>query len=192
MRSEDAKLIRSFLAGKRHAVARIDGWLVGAASPYQRRLGEGWDDVLQDLRLEVTRLLREERFRGEASLRTYLSRVASHACLNRIRSQERWQWEEVDDARPDPAGGGAEARVSRDLLLRILGRTPAECRRLWTMILEGYDYKEMSERLGVKAGALRVRVLRCRRQAVDLRDQLLSEPAMVTPPPPGLPVSRRG
>lgn len=174
MQADDADLIRRFLAGDRNAVAVVDDWLAGAASPYRRRLESCWDDVLQDLRLEATRLFKEERFRGEASLRTYLSRVVSHACLNRIRSQERWRWTEIDDTRPGPQTGNRAPSESRDLLLRILGWTSAECRRLWTMILEGYDYNEMSERLGVKAGALRVRVLRCRRHAAELRDKLLS------------------
>lgn len=173
MQTEDVDLIARFLADERQAVATIDGWLVHAALPYRRRIAEGWDDLLQDLRLEVTRLLKEERFRGEASLRTYLYRVVSHAALNRIRSRERWQFTPLEDDGHNPR---AEERAeSKDLLLRILARTSAECRRLWTLIFEGHDYHEMSRYLGVAEGALRVRVLRCRRRAIELRERLLVE-----------------
>jgi RNA polymerase sigma factor (sigma-70 family) len=173
MQTEDADLIARFLADERQAVAAIDSWLVHAALPYRRRLAEGWDDLLQDLRLEITRLFKEERFRGEASLRTYLYRVVSHAALNRIRARERWQFTAIEDDGHNPR---AEERTeSKDLLLRILAQTSAECRRMWTLILEGHDYHEMSRRLGVAEGALRVRVLRCRRRAVEVRARLFTK-----------------
>jgi len=177
MQDRDAELIARFLAEDGEAVATVDRWLVQAAHLYRRRLGEAWEDALQDLRLEVARLLQKGLFRGEASLKTYLHRVASHACLNRIRSQTRWQWTDLEDVPIEVAetgGDGSDVEV-KDLLLRILARTSADCRRLWTMIAEGYSYSEMSERLGVREGALRVRVLRCRRRALEVREELLAD-----------------
>lgn len=162
-----------FLRGDPDALATVDGWLVRAAGPYRRRLAEGWDDVLQDLRLEVTRLFQQGRFRGEASLKTYLHRVVAHACLNHIRARDKWHWTDLeeDETAPRRTGEGVEWGT-RDLVLRILARVSEDCRRLWSMILEGFDYDEMSDRLGVSPGALRVRVLRCRRRAVELRAEL--------------------
>ena len=59
-----------------------------------------------------------------------------------------------------------------DLLTKVLEQVSEECRRLWQMLFAGLSYREMSETLGVKAGALRVRVLRCRKRAVEVRDEL--------------------
>ena len=177
MRTKDAEVISDFLEGDREAVETVDGWITRAAKPYRRRLEPRWDDVLQELRLEVTQLLRQGRFQGRSSLKTYLRSVVSHSCLNEIRASQRWQWTDLEtldsrvDAHPRPFESYTAAE-SKGLLLRILHKTPAECRDLWTMILEGYSYNEMSERLGVAAGTLRVRVLRCRQKAVALRDQL--------------------
>jgi DNA-directed RNA polymerase specialized sigma24 family protein len=39
------------------------------------------------------------------------------------------------------------------------------CRELWRLILQGHGYSEISHRLGVRQGTLRVRLLRCRRAA---------------------------
>ena len=64
----------------------------------------------------------------------------------------------------------------RDLLLRVLGRVSRDCRDLWRQILLGLSYHEMSLRLGVAEGTLRVRVLRCREKAVALRAELLEGP----------------
>lgn len=179
---EDAAIIEGYLAGETTAVKTVDGWLAQAASSYRRRLREQWEDVLQDVRLEVTRLLRRGSFRGESSLKTYLWRVTSHTCLDRIRAGRRWTFVElepqtVDDdaavtwAAPPPKVWSAE----RDLLTRVLAEMGDECRRLWRMLIEGLSYREMSEQTGVTEGALRVRVLRCRRSAQEVRQQLLEE-----------------
>jgi RNA polymerase sigma-70 factor (ECF subfamily) len=188
MQAEDAEVVAGFLRGDARAVGAVDGWISRAAYPYQRRLGPRWDDVLQDIRLEITRLLKQGKFRGESSFKTYLWRVVSHTCLDQIRAAGRVQWIELDtDAGADdppaaanlPSTHGSVAARSeiKDLLLRVLERVPAECRELWRMIHAGLSYKEMSERLGVAEGTLRVRVLRCREKAVAARGELAASSA---------------
>jgi RNA polymerase sigma factor (sigma-70 family) len=178
----DDATIERFLDGDPAAVAEVDGWLGRAAASYRRRLGEQFDDVLQDVRLEVTRLLQQGRFRGDSSLKTYLWRVTAHTCLDRLRAGARWSFVEYDGdtaEAADPAAATARLprpwNADRDLLLRVLARMEEECRRLWSMLVEGLTYREMSAETGVSEGALRVRVLRCRRRAQELRDQLLAQ-----------------
>lgn len=184
MQADDAEVVAGFLKGDARALGAVDGWIARAAYPYQRRLGERWDDVLQDIRLEITRLLKQGKFRGESSFKTYLWRVVSHTCLDQIRAAGRVQWTELetDDGADDPPAtasipsthGSVAARSEvKDLLLRVLERVPADCRELWRMIHAGMSYKEMSDRLGVAEGTLRVRVLRCREKAVAARGELL-------------------
>ena len=184
MQGDDAEVVAGFLKGDARAMGAVDGWIARAAYPYQRRLGERWDDVLQDIRLEITRLLKQGKFRGESSFKTYLWRVVSHTCLDQIRAAGRVQWTELetDDGADDPPAaanipsthGSVAARSEvKDLLLRVLERVPADCRELWRMIHAGMSYKEMSDRLGVAEGTLRVRVLRCREKAVLARGELL-------------------
>jgi RNA polymerase sigma factor (sigma-70 family) len=178
--TDDRQVAAGFLRGDPAAVATVDDWIERAAWPYQRRLANRWDDVLQDVRLEVTRLLGEGKFRGESSLRTYLWRVVCHTCLDQIRSQGKWQWADLDTLEQDD--GRASGRLprtemadpaERDLLLRVLDRSSQDCRELWRMLLLGLSYKEMSLRVQVAEGTLRVRVLRCRERAVSLRSELL-------------------
>ena len=182
MQAEDAEVVDRYLKGDAQAVGIIDGWIARAAYPYQRRLSTRWDDVLQDIRLEVTRLLLQGKFRGESSFKTYLWRVVSHTCLDQIRAESRVKWTDLDDGddpedtgflaiAPSHEGPGARSEV-KDLLLRVLARVPAECRELWRMVHAGLSYREMSERLGVAEGTLRVRVLRCREKAVAVRAEL--------------------
>jgi len=180
---DEREMVASFLKGEAGAVGTVDSWISRAAWPYQRRLAERWDDVLQDVRLEVTRLLGQGKFRGESSLRTYLWRVVSHTCLDQIRAQTKWKWADLEslEASDGPAAGAPKALSSRhedkDLLLRVLDRVPADCREMWRMIVAGLSYREMSLRLSVAEGTLRVRVLRCRERAVVARRELLGEVA---------------
>jgi len=183
MQGEDAEVVAGFLRGDARAVGTVDGWISRAAYPYQRRLGARWEDVLQDIRLEVTRLLKQGKFRGESSFKTYLWRVVSHTCLDQIRAAGRVQWTELDtdDGADDPPAsanlpsthGSIAARSEvKDLLLRVLERVPTECRELWRLLHAGLSYKEMGDRLGVAEGTLRVRVLRCREKAIAARSDL--------------------
>lgn len=179
---DDAELDRSltsrFLEGAPEAVHQIDGWIRSAAFPYRRRLSNEWDDLCQDLRLEVFQLLQNGKFRGESRLKTYVWRVVSHSCLDRCRARSRNREvdTDLDDVSllmpPRPAAQGSTA-IQRNLLLRVLEEMSEDCRRLWQMIAQGFSYKEMSAKLGVSPGALRVRVLRCRQKAQEVRERLL-------------------
>jgi RNA polymerase sigma factor (sigma-70 family) len=178
MGTDDWEMVTRFLRGERDAVGTVDGWISRAAWPYQRRLADRWDDVLQDVRLEVTRLLGSGKFRGESSLRTYLWRVVSHTCLDQLRAQSKWKWTDLDGLDPaDEPVSAAPAIPARqedkDLLLRVLDRVPQDCRELWRMLVAGLSYREMSLRTQVAEGTLRVRVLRCREKAVAARHDLL-------------------
>jgi RNA polymerase sigma-70 factor, ECF subfamily len=178
MATDDRDMVARFLRGEKDAVGTVDGWISRAAWPYQRRLADHWDDVLQDVRLEVTRLLMEGKFRGESSLRTYLWRVVSHTCLDQLRARSKWKWAELDalEQEDGPAGvvqAPTTNREDRDLLFRVLERVPQECRLMWRMIVSGLSYKEMSLRMKVAEGTLRVRVLRCREKATAMRREIL-------------------
>jgi len=149
----------------------VDGWITGAAGPFRRRLAVDWQDLLQEVRLEVLRLLRRSSWRGEARLKTYVWRVTGHTCLDALRRRRR---------RPEAEPAGLELELrSRDpspldqvidddstrALLAALQAVPAECRQIWDRILRGLSYREISGELGVSEGALRVRAHRCRKHA---------------------------
>ena len=140
----DEAIISGFLAGDSAAVARVDNWLERAASSFRRRLREQWDDVLQDVRLEVTRLLQDGKFRGESSLKTYLWRVTSHTCLDRLRAGQRWNYVELDatgaevDAPPSVSarrnGCGAPSATCCCASSPRWGRSAGACGACWSTV----------------------------------------------------------
>lgn len=170
------------------ALATVRRWIRGAFSPYRARLAAELEDIEQQVLLELLGALAAERFEGRSRLATYVRRMVHHKCLNRLRALRGRQWVEVEGLdlpdpgpAPDDRAGRESARV---LALRVLAAMPESCRELWGMVLRGLGYEEMSERLGVAPGTLRVRVLRCRQRAIAERDRLTTESG-VTPVPPG-------
>lgn len=172
-RAEDDAIVAGYLRGDAAAVASVDGWIAAAASPFRRRLGADWPDLQQDARIEILRLLRASSWRGESRLRTYVWRVVGHTCLDALRRQRRRPAggpEEPGVEIPSPAPSPLDRLLAQDagrLLLAALRSLPDECRALWTGILRGASYGELSRELGVAEGALRVRAHRCRKRALD-------------------------
>lgn len=169
----DQEFVRRFLAGEREPVTEVEQWLRRSTSSYRRRLGRKYEPVLQEVRRDVRRLLSEGNFGGDSSLKTYLWRVAAHTCLDHLKLQSKWSfvdYENEETATPPEKAWGAE----RELLLRVLANTEEECRRLWSQLIEGLSYAEISAETGVSEGVLRVRVLRCRERAQEVRRRILS------------------
>lgn len=181
MTHESEAFIEAYLQGDAETVAEVDRWIQGAARSYFRRLASQWDDVLQDVRLEVYKALSSHQFRGEANLKTYVWRVVNHSCLDLVRKASRWRWTDIEQS--SEAQEIADQRLedttlslsTTDLLTKVMERVSQECRKLWQMIYSGLSYREMSAELEVKEGALRVRVLRCRKRAVEVREELEGE-----------------
>lgn len=155
-------------------MAEVDIWLARAAGPFRRRLGADWEDALQEVRIEVLRLVRQGSFRGESSLKTYLWQVTAHTCIDTLRRQQRRPMTdplEVDgpilSSDPSPLDR-VLARENSQALLTVLEAMSQECRELWDLILAGLSYRKIGTRLGVTEGALRVRALRCRRRAAEV------------------------
>lgn len=173
MLAGDRELIERLLAGDATAVEKVAGWTALAARPFRTRLAPDWEDLVQEIQIEVLELLRGGRFRGESSLKSFVWRVAGHTCLDHLRARSRRPVTSlvgIGDALADGGESPADAvarRAENALLWRALGEVPSPCRELLGWVLDGLSYREMSERSGVAEGTLRVRVLRCRQKASD-------------------------
>lgn len=172
----DEHLVAGILSGDESALAEVRRWVRGAVGPYRFRLAAEIEDLEQEVLLELIEALRSERFEGRSLLATYVRRMVHHKCLNRLRARRGREWVDCEaevlvDPEPTPFDR-ARQRGELELGLRVLAAMPEGCRELWSMIHRGLGYETMGERLGVAAGTLRVRVLRCREKALALRAQM--------------------
>jgi len=170
--TEPRHLMDAYLAGRCDAVALVDGWLTAATAPFAKRLGTDAADALQEARVATLQVFRSQRFRGDASLKTFVWQVACHTCQHALRRRSRALTLEEDlDARPSDAPSpldGLLRRERHDRVQAVLATTSPECRQIWRLMLEGFSYREISRQLGVSEGALRVRAHRGRKGVAKL------------------------
>jgi RNA polymerase sigma factor (sigma-70 family) len=176
---DDADLIARLLAGDGETVEQVRVWIRGTFKPYRARLAPELEDLEQEILLDLTRALREDRFRRQSRLRTYVRTYVHHKCIDRLRAASRREWVDVEDldlpSRAPSPFDELSAAETTELALRVVEQMPESCRELWQMLQQGMRYREMSRRLGVAEGTLRARVLRCRRRALELRTELLAQ-----------------
>lgn len=183
---DETDMADAFLAGDPETVDDVVTWVKLATWSFRTRLGDDWDDARHEAITQLTQALREGRFRGEGTFKAYVRRVASTTCLDRLRSRKRWRWTELEEGVVPPSRSDSRSHSDRYDLLRLVGRVlaevPEDCRRLWSMLMEGLSYREMSGRCDVSEGALRVRVLRCRQRASEIRAKIEEEAANESSP----------
>ena len=117
-------------------------------------------------------------FRADASVATWLYRIAVNTCRDLLRSQAVRRsmslTGEGEDFPPEPAGTSAEHRSPEELLRRkqqarqleqAIGRLPPLYREAFVLRhVEGLSYEEMSEALGADGSTLRMRVYKARQE----------------------------
>lgn len=182
--SEDEALIRGFLQNDLEAIGTIDRWITQASRSFRYRLGNDFEDVLQEIRLEIQVLLRSGKFRRESELKAYVQTVARNTCLDRRRALGRlgqYLLDVDDDVLTQQLQEGLISssfepeHEQRDLMRRVVAELPENCWQVWAKIVAGFSYAEIGEALGIREGTLRVRAKRCRQKAIEIREQLSEE-----------------
>jgi RNA polymerase sigma-70 factor (ECF subfamily) len=148
-----------------------------------RLLGSREDalDVVQESFIHVLRGI--EGFRGQASFRTWLYRIVTHAALDyrRYRSHRQADSLDVENA-PEPEATGPSQQTPQeeaqehdlrraidDALANVSEKNRAA---LVLYALEGMSYKEVAEVLGISVGTVMSRIFNARQR---LRELLASE-----------------
>lgn len=117
-------------------------------------------DLAQDIRVAVWVALK--RFRGDASVRTYVRRIANNRAVTFLRRRREFvPYEEQPQGGEDLDQWLDAARMHQDLNEAIAG-LPGGQREVMRLLLEGYSYREISEQLGLRPGTTSARVTRAR------------------------------
>src|SRR5262245_61847296 len=85
----DAVLVSGFLDGRADSHAQLDRWIREVVEHPRLGLAEAAEDVAQETRRRLLLAFRAASYRGEASLRTYVWRVAEHAAIDHLRARRR-------------------------------------------------------------------------------------------------------
>ncbi len=123
------------------------------------------DDVLQDVYLSAFRSI--HRFRGEASPRTWLYRIARNRCLDLIRA--RRTHEDIEEYAVTVGSFDSSVAGRLDLERALARLTPEHREILMIVDASGFDYQAAAEILGIRLGTVRSRLARARE---NLRAQM--------------------
>ncbi|HEX8318064.1 RNA polymerase sigma factor [Longimicrobium sp.] len=129
--------------------------------------GDEADDVGQEAFIRLYRSL--DRFRGDASLATYLRKIAVNLSLNAIRRRRRFalRFRRSDDEDETLAGAGvegvddpevAETRAAVRAAVAALG--PKHAQVVVLRMMEGCSTRETAEALGIPEGTVLSRLAR--------------------------------
>lgn len=159
----------------RQLVERYEGRVAATVVGMLGRTPEA-DDVGQETFVRFYRSL--DRFRGEASVGTYLTRIAINTSLNAIERRKRWRsrFQSRDDdaftAPPPttPGGGDVDARERRRLVRWAIRQLSPDHRAVVVLrMIQGHSTKETAALLDVPPGTVMSRLYR----ALDhLKDHL--------------------
>lgn len=141
---------------------RVAATVVGMLGP-----GDEAEDVGQETFIRLYRSL--DRFRGDASLGTYVTRIAINRSLTALRRRSRWtsRFLRKDDGEREVPDGAGDLRTEVDRedearrVRRAIDRLSADHRAVVVLrMIDGYSTKETSAILDVPAGTVMSRLAR--------------------------------
>lgn len=123
------------------------------------------EDLLQEISIALWHAL--SSWRGDASLRTFIARVAHNRAIDHIARHCRLGEDELDERHIDPAADplrDAEAQQRRNVLLAAVQALPLGHRQVVVLALEGFSQREIGQVLGLEENTVAQRLSRTRRQ----------------------------
>ena len=124
-------------------------------------------ELVQDTALALWRALAS--FRGDASEKTFVARIAHNVCVSHVRKAVRsptTPWsdgldESLHDDQPQP-DEHAQSNERRALLLRAVRSLPLSLRPAMTLHLEGFSNQDIAQSLSLNANNVGVRLSRAK------------------------------
>ncbi len=122
------------------------------------------EDAAQDAFVQAWRAL--PRFRGDAAFGTWMYRVVTNGCLNRLRDRRRTDpLPDVLRAAGTDTADSAIARVQIADVKRAVANLTPEQRAAWVLReLEGLTYEQIADALDLSLSAVKARIHRARQE----------------------------
>jgi RNA polymerase sigma-70 factor, ECF subfamily len=168
-RNADLQLVERFRRGDQSAFEEVYRQHAGRLYNLAYRMAaspQDAEDLLQDIFLLAHRKL--EGFRGEASLGTWLYRLAMNHCLDVLRHRHTRMGQQTDSL-DAPEAPQVAARVpvlggiSRLDLERAIAQLPTACRAAFLLHdVEGLAHQEVASALGISEGTSKSQVHKAR------------------------------
>lgn len=167
----DQELIQGFLNGGKKEYNQVVSWITAVirSKLWSERVAA--DDVISDTTLKLLVNLREDSFRLDSTLKTYVQRITLYTLVDASRRVKRL--DPLNNEAPFAEQSNPHSVMEEDerqrLFQRVVGMLPEKCRQLWVMAFEdGLKSVEIAKKIGSSDGAVRTSLSRCRDHASEI------------------------
>lgn len=127
------------------------------------------DELVQEIYVAIWRAL--PSFRGEATLRTFLARIATNRAVTHVaRAMKVPRSVELNGQIPSGMASQEHRAIARDrraLLITAVRQLPLKYRQPVMLVLEGMTFEEVGRVLGITSNAVGVRMSRAKQLLRD-------------------------
>ena len=174
----DTRRIECYLRGDERTFREMDSWILSEMRSNYPALRAEHEDLCQVVHEKLLANRGGGRFHGRSTLRTYVSGIAHHTAIDRLRELYRERalarlYDPGHTGQPENPYRTVEAMDESKLLHQVLQALPASCRQLWHLALVGrLSYEEIGRQLSIPPGTVKSRMWHCRRRATELLERM--------------------
>jgi len=174
----ERQLLDDIHGGNRQALKRLYERYVGYATAISLRYvpeREETRDVLQDSFVKILTSIDHFEYRGEGSLKSWVSRIVANRAIDHLKQQSRTTFlSEVaeEPEAPHICHDDDEPEVSDippDVLTAMIGQLPPGYRLVLNLyVFEQLSHKEIAQRLGIKPDTSASQFLRAKKRLAQM------------------------
>lgn len=162
----ERQLLDAIQRGERAALRRLYDRYSGYAMAIGLRYIPDCDearDVLQDSFVKILTTIGRFDYRGEGSLKSWVSRIVANRAIDYIKQHQRLQFtdevpENINEEEPEIGG------VPPDILDGMIGQLPAGYRVVLNLfVFEQLSHRDIAQRLGITESASTSQLFRAKR-----------------------------
>lgn len=154
--NSEKDIVNRIRSGDSHAMKDFydlyAAYLSGVCSRYVAD-GDDQKDVFQDCIISIIQHIGEFEYRGNGSLKAWVTRIAINQALSFLRNKKRLNIVTLDDEKTDVEDDSTieTADIAPQVIHDIIKRLPEGYRAVFNLyVVEGKSHKEIAKLLGIK------------------------------------------
>ena len=176
----ERQLLEAIRGGERAALRRLYDRYSGYAMAIGLRYVPERDevrDVIQDSFVRILTTIGQFDYRGEGSLKSWVSRIVSNRAVDYLRQHQRFMTVETIPEEPDIADEPDISGIPPDVLTAMIGRLPPNYRTVLNLyVFEQQPHREIARMLGIKESTSSSLFFRAKKMlAKNIKDYLKSQ-----------------
>lgn len=180
MQETERQLIEAIRAGDREALRRLyehfSRYAMGVTLRYVPRRDDALD-IVQDSFISILTSISTFEYRGEGSLRNWVTRIVSNQAVSWMKDHEQLSFSELTFDEIEDDEDSAIEEVPKELVNEMIGRLPVRYRVVVNLrAFEELSHKDIALRLGISEKASTTLFSRAKRKlAMMIKDYINSQ-----------------